>query len=89
MKPIVLATDGSPSASSATKLAIELARETGARLNVVAAWQTPQTIYASAPMIAASDLDAAEIQRATEAARTAVELAEAERRRGEVLRAKR
>ena len=57
MKPIVLATDGSASAFSATKLAIELAREAGARLNVVAAWQTPQTIYASAPMIAASDLE--------------------------------
>jgi nucleotide-binding universal stress UspA family protein len=78
MKPIVLATDGSASASSATKLAIELARETGARLDVVAAWQTPQTIYASAPMMAASDLDTAEIQRATKAARAAVKLAQAD-----------
>jgi nucleotide-binding universal stress UspA family protein len=58
MKPIVLGTDGSPSAAKATSLAIELARETGARLYVVAAWQTPLTIYASSPVIAADDRDA-------------------------------
>jgi nucleotide-binding universal stress UspA family protein len=78
MKPIVLATDGSPSAANATRLAVELARDTGARLYVVAAWQTPLTIYASAPTIATSDLDPAEIERATEAAQKAVHLARAE-----------
>jgi nucleotide-binding universal stress UspA family protein len=79
MRPIVLGTDGSPSVAKATDLAIELARATGVPLYVVAAWQTPVTIYASAPMVAASDLDAAEIERATEAARAAVDLA---RRKG-------
>ena len=78
MKPIVLATDGSPSAAKATKVAVELALETGARLDVVAAWQTPQTIYASAPTMASSDLDTAEIERATEAARAAVAVARAD-----------
>jgi nucleotide-binding universal stress UspA family protein len=78
MKPIVLATDGSPSAANATKVAVELARESGARLEVVAAWQTPLAIYASAPTIATSDLDTAEIERATEAARAAVDLARAD-----------
>src|SRR5512132_3646276 len=78
MKPIVLATDGSPSAANATKVAVELALETGARLNVVAAWQTPGTIYASAPTMAMSDLDTAEIERATEAARAAVAVARAD-----------
>jgi nucleotide-binding universal stress UspA family protein len=78
MKPIVLATDGSPSAARATKLAVELARETGARLYVVAAWHAPLTIYSSASMMAIPDLDAAEIKRATEAARAAVGLAEAD-----------
>lgn len=78
MKPIVLGTDGSPSAAKATSLAIELARETGARLYVVAAWQTPLTIYASSPVIAADDRDAAEIERATEAAKSAVDLARAD-----------
>jgi nucleotide-binding universal stress UspA family protein len=78
MKPIVLGTDGSASAANATSLAVELARETGARLYVVAAWQTPLTIYASSPMIAADDLDADEIERATEAARAAVDVAKAD-----------
>jgi nucleotide-binding universal stress UspA family protein len=78
MKPIVLATDGSASAANATKLAVELARETGARLYVVAAWHAPLTNYASTPMRAVPNLEAAEIKRATEAARAAVDLAEAD-----------
>src|SRR5512133_3911955 len=78
MKPIVLATDGSPSAAKATSLAIELARETGTRLYVVAAWQTPLTIYSTSPMLAGDDLDASEIEQATEAARAAVDLARAD-----------
>jgi nucleotide-binding universal stress UspA family protein len=78
MKPIVLGTDGSPSAAKATSVAIELARETGARLYVVSAWQTPLTIYASSPTIVGDDLDAKEIRRATEAAKAAVHLARAD-----------
>jgi len=78
MKPIVLGTDGSPSAAKATSLAIELARETRARLYVVAAWQAPLTVYASSPMMAGTDIDAPEIERATGAARAAVGRARAD-----------
>jgi nucleotide-binding universal stress UspA family protein len=78
MKPIVLGTDGSPSAAKATSLAIELARETGTRLYAVSAWQTPVTIYASSPMLAGDDLDASEIDHATDAVKAAVDLARAE-----------
>jgi len=41
MKPIVLATDGSPAAEVATTEAIELARATGMPLHVVVVWSTP------------------------------------------------
>ena len=76
MRPIVLGTDGSPSAAKATTLAVELARETGARLYVVAVWQVPLTIYASSPMMNGG-LDTPEIERATTAARAAAGLARA------------
>jgi nucleotide-binding universal stress UspA family protein len=78
MKPIVLGTDGLPSAGKATSLAIELARETGAQLYVVSAWQSPLTIYASSPMLVGGDIDAPEIERATEAAKAVVDRARAD-----------
>jgi nucleotide-binding universal stress UspA family protein len=74
MRPIVLGTDGSLSAAKATDLAIELAGASGTPLYVVAAWQTPLTIYASGPT-GVFDIDAPEIERATEAAKAAVHLA--------------
>jgi len=41
MKPIVLATDGSPAAEAATNEAIDLARATDMPLHVVVVWSTP------------------------------------------------
>jgi nucleotide-binding universal stress UspA family protein len=78
MKPILLGTDGSPSAEKATRLAVELARETGSRLCVVAAWQAPLTNYAYTPMATIPEVEAAERKRAHEAAKAALKLAEAE-----------
>jgi nucleotide-binding universal stress UspA family protein len=77
MNPIVLATDGSPSAEKATRLAVELARETGSRLCVVAAWHTPLTNYSWAPVTALPEVEEAEKKRAHDAATAALELAQA------------
>ena len=41
MKPVMLATDGSPTAEEATQKAIELAKLLGAPLVVVTAWDIP------------------------------------------------
>lgn len=57
MKPVMLATDGSPTAAEATKKAIELAKLLDAPLVVVTAWDIPYSTlgYAAVPMI--PDLD--------------------------------
>jgi nucleotide-binding universal stress UspA family protein len=47
MNPIILATDGSPSAAEATTWAVELARETASRLFVVSVWHAGATTYPS------------------------------------------
>jgi nucleotide-binding universal stress UspA family protein len=39
MKPLMLATDGSPTATKATSMAIELARALGSELVIVSVWQ--------------------------------------------------
>lgn len=75
MKPIVLATDGSPTADEASALAIDLARATGARLCVAAAWQGPMMIYPYASEPEVSGVERAERRRATNAARTAIDRA--------------
>ena len=43
MKPVLLATDGSPTAEKATETAIELAQLLGTELVVVTAWDLPYT----------------------------------------------
>lgn len=78
MEPIVLATDGSPSAEKATRLAVELARETGSRLCVVAAWHAPLTNYTWALVTTMPEGEKAEKKRACDAATAALKLAEAE-----------
>jgi nucleotide-binding universal stress UspA family protein len=78
MNSIVLATDGSPSAEKATRVAIELARETGARLCVSAVWHAPLATYSYAPLTASPDIDKAKKEHAYDAANSAVERAEAE-----------
>jgi len=75
VKPIVLATDGSPSAEEATKIAIELAREKEARLFVVAAWGAPLTIHRYASDNTVPEVEKAERGRATAAARAVLDLA--------------
>lgn len=43
MNPIILATDGSPSAAGATSQAVQLARATGAKVFVVSVWHAGPT----------------------------------------------
>jgi nucleotide-binding universal stress UspA family protein len=43
MNPIILATDGSPSAAGATRQAVQLARATGAKVFVVSVWHAGPT----------------------------------------------
>src|SRR6266571_8151960 len=52
MKPVLLATDGSPTAEEATKKAIELAKLLEAPLVVVTAWDIPYSTlgYAAVPV---------------------------------------
>src|SRR5437762_10711026 len=50
MKPVLLATDGSPMAEKATETAIELAQLLGTELVVVTAWDLPYTAVGFAPV---------------------------------------
>jgi nucleotide-binding universal stress UspA family protein len=49
VKPVLLATDGSPTAEAATTEAIELSRRLGAPLVVVTAWELPYAGLGHAP----------------------------------------
>jgi len=75
MKPILLATDGSPTAEEATKKAIELAKLFDTELLVVTAWDIPYSTLGYAAVPLSGDLmDAAKKQAkqvAGEAAATA------------------
>jgi nucleotide-binding universal stress UspA family protein len=73
MNTIVLATDGSPSAAQATKIAIELGGATGARIHVVTAWSIPVSAFGAVPLLASSGLEDVERERAREAGTAAVE----------------
>lgn len=50
MKPVMLATDGSPTAEKATQTALELARQLECELVVVSVWDIPYTTVGLAPM---------------------------------------
>jgi nucleotide-binding universal stress UspA family protein len=56
MKPIMLATDGSPAAEKATQTAIELAKALEAELVVVTIWEIPYTTVGLAPAPVSGDL---------------------------------
>jgi nucleotide-binding universal stress UspA family protein len=56
MKPIMLATDGSPTAEKATGTAIELAKALDTDLVVVTIWEIPYTTVGLAPAPVAGDL---------------------------------
>jgi nucleotide-binding universal stress UspA family protein len=72
MNPIILATDGSPSAADATRRAVELARATDAKLIVVSVWHAGLTTYSSAAL---PESKRTAKEQACEAARAAVEVA--------------
>ena len=57
MKPVMLATDGSPTAEEATQKAIELAKLLGAPLVVVTAWDIPYSTLGYAAVPVTPDLD--------------------------------
>jgi nucleotide-binding universal stress UspA family protein len=56
MKPLMLATDGSPTAEKATETAIELAKALDTELVVVTVWEIPYTTVGLAPAPVAGDL---------------------------------
>lgn len=73
MRPILLATDGSPSARLATAEAIELACATGWPLRVVTSWSVPVSEFAADAItdlreVAAAERDSAEAALAAAAA---------------------
>lgn len=73
MKTILLATDGSPSAESATEEAIALAAATGRPLRVVTVWNMPVvTGYGYAPYPLPRELAEAEREHAHDVAAAAV-----------------
>jgi nucleotide-binding universal stress UspA family protein len=74
MNPIILATDGSPSAEDATTRAVELARATGAKLFVVSVWHAGLTTYST---VALPESKRVAKEQACEAASAAVETARA------------
>jgi nucleotide-binding universal stress UspA family protein len=45
MKPVMLATDGSPTADKATRTAVELAQQLGTELVIVSVWDVPYVGY--------------------------------------------
>jgi nucleotide-binding universal stress UspA family protein len=47
MRPVMLATDGSPTAEKATRTAVELARLLGTELVIVSVWDVPSLGYGS------------------------------------------
>jgi nucleotide-binding universal stress UspA family protein len=75
MNPVMLATDGSPAAADATKIAIEVAGALGAPLLVVSCWEVPYQPVAIgyAPMI--PDLDRIGREQADEVAEDAARAA--------------
>jgi nucleotide-binding universal stress UspA family protein len=74
MNPIILATDGSPSAVDATEEAVELARSTGAKLFVVSVWHAGLTTYSA---VALPESKRTAKEQACEAVRAAVDAARA------------
>jgi len=74
MNPIILATDGSPSAADATQQAVELARSTGAKLFVISVWHAGSTTYST---VALPESKRIAKEQACDAAGAAVEAARA------------
>src|SRR5262245_47720664 len=75
MNPVMLATDGSPTAEEATRLAIELAAALEAPLLVVSCWEVPYEPTAFGWASVAPDLDRIGEEDAEQAADRAADLA--------------
>jgi nucleotide-binding universal stress UspA family protein len=78
MKPIMLATDGSPTAEEATKKAIELAKLFEAELLIVTAWDIPYSTLGYAALPVNGDLMKGAEDQAKKVAREAAATAKAE-----------
>lgn len=76
-QPILLATDGSPSARKAVAEAVGLAKAARCPLVALAVWQVPVTTYAYGPVPWVPELAEAEQKRAENALQEAAELAKA------------
>jgi nucleotide-binding universal stress UspA family protein len=76
MKPVLLATDGSPTAEKATETAIELAQLLETELVVVSAWDLPYTAVGFAPMPVNGELAKLGEEQATKICATAASRAE-------------
>jgi nucleotide-binding universal stress UspA family protein len=68
MARILLATDGSPSAESATRQAVDLARATGWPLTIATVWHLPVTGFAYEPLVVVPEVE----ENVQESARTAL-----------------
>ncbi|HXH97401.1 MAG TPA: universal stress protein [Gaiellaceae bacterium] len=77
MARILLATDGSPSAESATREAVELARATGWPLTIATVWHLPVTGFAYEPLVVVPDVEEAVRESARDALGSAAETARA------------
>jgi nucleotide-binding universal stress UspA family protein len=75
MKPVMLATDGSPTAEEATAKAIELAKLLDAPLIVVTAWDIPYSTLGYAAVPAVPDLLAVSKEQAEKVATAAAKQA--------------
>lgn len=76
MKPILLSTDGSPTAARATTFAIELAEATGWPLHVLCAWAMPVTYFGEIPDEKLAKLRRTSQENAANVVQDAVEAAE-------------
>jgi nucleotide-binding universal stress UspA family protein len=76
MKPVMLATDGSPTAVKATETAIELAHLLDTELLIVSVWDIPYTTVGLAPMPVTGELALAGKEEAEKAAGEAASRAE-------------
>jgi nucleotide-binding universal stress UspA family protein len=56
MKPVMLATDGSPTAEKATATAVDLARLLGTELVIVSAWDIPYSAVGLPPVLINGEL---------------------------------
>jgi len=76
MKPVMLATDGSPTAEKAAETAIDLARLLGTELVIVSVWDIPYTTVGLAPMPVTGELAAVGEEEARKVAAEAAARAE-------------